>query len=517
MIRPLRSAAAVFALLPAALAAQLPMITVPAGALRIDATGAFYPSNDIWDNGGTRPFGSLLNAANNGMVTSLERGLSQAIGQPVTGLTLGGISAIADRAHGVGDIGLALGVTKRITIFGTVPIVYVRTQVSMTYTPAAGRLGFNPASTLLGTAQGRDQTTTFFSDFDAALAALSDRIQQGAYTGDPASLTLAQQTLSSGTAMRGSLFSLLADQTHASAVLPVSTDPAAVQLIGTITTLQSTLANRLGVADFTSLPALPASPLTSDDFGTLLGSPGGFGVTLPNSILHFGLGDMTTGVAIQLRDRPAASGAGHQAAWLRLTARLPTATVADQSVLLEQPTGSKSPAVTADAIVEVAKSHLGLRAEATYQHQFAASEVERVASPDAPLVPASFLAAITTQPGDSIAITARPFFRFAPHLALAGVLQYWRLTASNTSYLAGQAPIPGVDASVLDIGSAANAVVVGIGLSYSHDGVGRDGHTGSPVEAGWSIERTIASGAGIFPAALTTRVYLRIYRPLLRH
>ncbi len=97
------------------------------------------------------------------------------------------------------------------------------------------------------------------------------------------------------------------------------------------------------------------------------------------------------------------------------------------------------------------------------------------------------------------------------------MLQYWRRAASSTTYLAGQAPIPGVDPTLLDIGSGANALVVGIGLSYFHDGHALDGTVSLPMEAGWSIERTVTSSSGIFPVNLTTRLYLRIYRPLTKH
>ena len=114
-------------------------------------------------------------------------------------------------------------------------------------------------------------------------------------------------------------------------------------------------------------------------------------------------------------------------------------------------------------------------------------------------------------------MTVRPSLQFAPHLAIAGMAQYWWRGASRTGYLNTQAPIAGVDPAQLDIGSAANAVVVGIGLSYAYTGVSRDGTTGLPVEAGWSIERTVSSGRGIFPDAMTSRVSLRIYRPLIKH
>jgi hypothetical protein len=516
MIHPLRSAIAALLLVPAVLAAQLPMITVPSGLLRIDVNGAFYPSNDFRDNGRTRPLGSMLDGTDNGMVSSLQRSLSQIAGESVTGLSLGGISAVAAREHGVGEIGLALGATRRITVFGTIPIVYVRNRVTLAFDSSTSRVGINPANTILGTSAGQQQATNFFTQFDAALASLSTKIQDGDYASDPATLTLAQQTLTRASSLRGSLFSLLSDPIHASAVLPVSGDPAATQLLGAITTLESTLSNQLGVADLNTVPALPSATLTSGDLGSVLGSQGGFGFSTLNSLPHYGIGDVTAGVAVQLVDRSAHSNASHQAAWIRVAARFPTGTVADESVLLAQPTGSKSPAGMVDGIVELGARHLGLRATATYQHELAANYVERVTAPDAPLVPASFLAAVTVRPGDSMAITAQPFFRFAPHLAFAGVVQFWRRGGSSSSYFSGQAPIPGVSASVLDMGSSANALVIGVGLAYSHDGVGRDGHVGSPVEAGWSIERTIASGTGILPVALTSRVYLRIYRPLLK-
>ena len=132
-------------------------------------------------------------------------------------------------------------------------------------------------------------------------------------------------------------------------------------------------------------------------------------------------------------------------------------------------------------------------------------------------MPPSFLAATRSQPGDSLAVTARPFFALAPHLAVAGILQYWRKGTNSTKYIAGQALVPGADPAELDLGGGADALVAGIGLSYVHDGRRRDGTSGLPVEAAWSIERTVASGSGIFPVTLTSRMSLRIYRPFLKH
>src|ERR1019366_9164212 len=95
------------------------------------------------------------------------------------------ISAIAAREHGVGNVGLAFGLTQRISVFGTVPWVFVRSRVSLTVDASTARVGLNP---------GPAQYAGFFTQFDAALASLAGRVQHGDYAGDPAALALAQQS-----------------------------------------------------------------------------------------------------------------------------------------------------------------------------------------------------------------------------------------------------------------------------------------------------------------------------------
>ena len=265
------------------------------------------------------------------------------------------------------------------------------------------------------------------------------------------------------------------------------------------------------------MQAHSTSSLTSDQFNALLNSPSGLALASPNNLPHYGLGDMSAGIALQIAQRGSPSVGAWRSAWLRATMRFPNATPANPAILLDQGTGAKHKALQLDGIVEVGGGGVGLRAEATYLHHLPANALTRPTSPDQLLVPPTYLAAVTTKSGDSIAVTARPFFAFAPHLALTGMVQYWRRGMSTTTYLTGQLPIAGVDPASLDVGTAANAIVAGIGLSYYHDGRSRDGTVSLPVEAAWSIERTLSSGQGIFPVSLTSRVSIRIYRPLIRH
>lgn len=493
------------------LAAQLPLVTVPHGALRIELSGAFYPSNNDWLNGHQQPISATLDGTRNGIIDDLQSRLGSALGQPVTGLSLGALTTVAAREHGVGDIGLAYGLTRRITIFGTLPIVYVRTRVAPQLDPTGTRLGVNPS---IASPTGSPQTAAFFTQFDAAITTLAANIKGGNYTSSQ--LPLAQQTLTQATTMRAALYSLLADPAHEAIVLPVSGDPISTQLTTNITALQSTL-NDLDVGGFAAQPAFPATALTSDEFNALLNTTSGIDLTSPNNLPHYGIGDTRAGIAVQLLDDGESGSAHWRSLWAIVSATFPNGEPADPTILLSQATGDRHPTAQLSAIGEIGAGHIGLRAEVGYQRGLPANLLQRVTAPDDALAPASFMAALRSTPGDSLSLTARPFITFAPHLALTAMAQFWRRGATNTTYLTGQSPVTSTPVSVVDEGSAANAFVVGIGISYVYTGQSRDGTRGLPVEAGWSIERTVASGTGYFPVSLTTRVSLRIYRPLVKH
>jgi hypothetical protein len=515
MLRRLAPAAVLLSVAAAPLRAQLGLITVPRGSLRIDLVGAFYPNDQDYYNGGKRAIGSLID---NGPVTpaiaALQLGLSSVLGQPVSGLSLGGVTAYASRDHGVGDIGFAFGINSRLTLFGNLPIVYVRSHITTTFDPSTSKVGINPANKKLGNGAGQSQQ--FINQFDVAIDTLRFHVTAGDYTGDKA--TQAQAALTAATAMRKALNSLLLDPQLASAVLPVASDPAAVQVLAKVTALETTINTLINNATpFNLLPEFPTATLTSDDFDKLLEEPTGIGLKSPNNLPHYGIGDMSAGLAYQLIQHGTPGRGSWTAAWLRLTGHFPNGTQPDPGTLLDQGTGPRDKAIQLDGIMEVAHHGIGVRGEVTYMHHLPANAQTRPTAPDELLVPPAYLVAVTTQYGDSMAIAARPWISFAPHLALSGVVQYWRRGASTTGLLKGQQALPGVDPTLVDIGSAANAFVAGIGLSYFHDGRSRSGEVSLPLEAGWSIERTVTSNAGIFPDNLTSRVYIKIYRRLIKH
>jgi hypothetical protein len=503
-----------------AVTAQLPTIDVPHGMLRIALDGGFFPTDNVWDNGTRRPLGDLvtapsLTAGRFPLAASIDADVTGVLGHAGSGTSLGGISTTAERQHGIGSIGLGWALTRRLSIFATVPIVYLRSRAVIRYDSSTANVGINPADPFIGTVSGRSQTTTFFTQLDDAIDTLSVRVAAGAYAGDPTTQALAETTLATAPMIRAALYRMLADTVGAIAVVPTAGSADGTALLAAIDALRSTFTNDLGISGFSGDPALPSDTLDTAQFDNVLSAPTGFGVSALGGRPRWVMGDITAGVTALVLERGTSPTSG-TSLWVEASGRFPTASLPDRSVLFGQAAGPPDGAVTVAGIVEWRHGRVGVRADGRYQLQLPYNEQTRLGAPDALLVPAALSGAVRRNPGDVTSLTAWPWIRFAPHLALSATVQYWRKGSDRSAYLAGQTPVGDLPATVLDANSAANSTVLGIGLSYSHNGHTRDGKVGVPVEAGFSIERTMTSSAGFLPAPLTTRMYFRIYKPIVR-
>ncbi len=502
------------------LTAQLPLLTAPRGTVRIEFGGAFAPATSAWIDGTKRDLGSPLTIAaltstTTPLLGDLESRLSEILGRPAAPTALGGLTTIAEHQRGTATIGLALGLTRRITLFGTVPIVSVRTQRRTTYDPLGATVGINPADPNIGDPAGRARTTAFFTEFDAAIASLTTRFSRGDYVSNPAAQALAQQTLTEAPLLRNTLYTLFADSALASVVLPTERSADGSALLARVAGVRSTFTTSLGIPGFSSAPALPSAPLNAAGFDALLGSPSGFGVLAPEDKPLVALGDMEGGITAELIQHGRAGDPSWLGLWLQGVGRLRTGQLPRPQYLLDQGTGDRQIDAEVAGILELGRHRLGLRAEGRYTIQLASDRFTRVASRDQLLVPAYRRAAVRRDPGDILTITAQPFFRVAPRLALAGLVSYRRRGADATRYVTGQTPVAGAAANLLDGGTASDATIIGLGFSYVHDGRHRDGILRMPVEAGLSIERTVFSGSGVVPARLTSRLVFRVYKALV--
>lgn len=502
----------VLACAAAPLPAQLPYLTAPTGTLRIELGGVFEPTSAEFADGRRRDFGdpigaAALTAATSPLVRDLESRLGAVLGRASSGHTLGALNADAMLQRGTGVIGLAAGITERLTAVVRIPIVSVRTEARVTSDPTGATLGLNPA--LLG-----DQTSDqFLTRFDAALAELAARIAAGDYAGSPDLEALANQTLSEGSALRTSLGALLVGD-GASPVLPTASSGDGADLLAQVTTVRDRFGGALGIPGFTGTPGLPAEPITSAGFEQLLDAPGGFDLAPFDQQPLVGLGDVELGLVAMVAGGATAERRSWFGLWVSGGVTLPTGTPPDPTFLRDGGTGDGQLDLNLGATVDVGRGRLGVRGNVQYQRQFAGEREARVGARDEFLLPAYRQALLDWDPGDVLHVSATPYLRLADRLAITGNAAWFsrgedRWSLSDSAAVIGTATTEG-----MATGTSATGLRLGLGMSYAHAGTTRSGETRMPVEAGIAIERTVSSGSGLVPAPLTTRVWFRVYKRL---
>jgi len=496
-------------LVPSALRAQLPAVGVPRGVVRVDLDGAMAIWDHRWLDGQRQPLAADLTspALGSDLIPTLAAAdalVGGIIGAPAYRLNLGNLTGDAQQEDTRGYLGLALGLTSRITVFGRMPLVQVRTETHYALTPTPTTdAGLNP---------GVATQQTFFQQFDASLASLDARISGGDFDSNPSLKAEAQSALASGTELRDDLFGLLGDPAAASPFVPIATSAAGQAVTARVTDFQAALSSDFGVAGFTATPGLPAEAATSDEvLAQLSDFSGPVALELGGSKLTF-RGDAEAGLAFTLVDRWDRAGhlGGFRAAVEGLV-RFPTGRLARPDRVLALGTGDGQTDLEARITTDLGAGRWGFRAEGMYNRQLAADYILRVAPPTQPLAGIDLLSAVHRDPGDIVSLAVRPFFRLAPSFALQGHATYWSRSADVVSYLTPDDEIPGVDAAVLAEDSKATATTLGFGITYSSLGRLRPGGRGLPVDASWSYERVVRATGGIVPDRHAMSARLRFY------
>src|SRR5690242_20445603 len=120
-------------LVPSALRAQLPAVGVPRGGVRVDLDGVMAIWDHRWLDGERQPLAADLTspALGSDLIPTLAAAdalVGGIIGAPAYRLNLGSLTGDAQQEDTRGYLGLALGLTSRITVFGRMPLVPVRTE-----------------------------------------------------------------------------------------------------------------------------------------------------------------------------------------------------------------------------------------------------------------------------------------------------------------------------------------------------------------------------------------------------
>jgi hypothetical protein len=485
--------------------AQFPSPGVPGGVVRVELDGRLETFDRRFRNGVREGYAADFTSAALGSdripaLADADARISRIINNPGYRINLGTLTADAEADLGTGFLGLSLGVTSSITIFGRIPLVQSRAQSNLNLDASAADAGLNPEADQL----------PFFNQMDAALATLSAKLAAGDYDANPSQRALAEATLADATTLRADLFGLLADPATASPALPTTTSAAGVALNARIAGLQSTLSGSLAVPGFTLAPALPSAVMTEADLNQLLTSQS-VSLRLGESRVTF-RGDAEVGATLTLIDR---WDSGTRRGGLRTAisglARLPTGRRDRSDHPLDIGTGDGQTDLQVDVVTDIGAGALGARLTGSYLRQFASVISTRVTPPSQPFAGPDRLRLVRRDPGDIIAIGVHPFYRVARTFALRAGVDHWARGTDSYTYASPAEALPGIDSNVLGEASKANATVLVVGVTYSNPGALRPGGKGLPVDAGWSYERVLRAGGGRVPNSHAVRGQLRVY------
>ncbi len=512
--RPLGALTLLAAIAAAPLPAQLPPLTVPRGLLRLDFGGRF----DNWDQ---RYLGGVKQDAASDFIRetvdgrwlaplgSAEDALRRVTGVQALSLSLGRTSSSMLVNVGTANLGAAYGLTRRLTIFGNVPIVRIRVQEVFKLDSTNATAGFNPADPLFGDAAGQAKSALFFGQLSTALATLQTRLQTPYYDTIPGAKAVALATLARGTALQTNLRQLYDAQNF----LPLTGTPGAGALNGSIDSLRTRLKDSLLIEGFSAPPALPSTRIGNAGFEDYTTAATGPIAALPFAppILSY-LGDIEVGAAFGWLDHRPAQGGLSIRSTLQGLVRLRTGKLDRPNSFFDLSTGDRQPDVQGDLVTDVMHGRLGARITGRYVLQLPGRLDRRLSPPDQPIAPANTQAAVERDPGEIVEASVEPFVRIAPTLALSVGVRYWSKGLDRYKYLPNQTPIAGTDPSVLAIGSKQNATVLSAGVSFADPGARVGSRSSLPMDAFLRWEMVTGSSQGQVPARQSVSFGLRLYR-----
>lgn len=453
--------------------------------------------------------GDTVGAAGIPVVARLQQDVRVASGVPGFVANLGKSLLSVRQERRTTPITAELGLSDRLSVSVSVPIVRVATSARLKISSSGANLGLNPL--LQGVANSGTSYGTFFTEFDTSLARLDANIAGRGYGCPPSRQCAAQTFLDSARSVRAALYEVVhgAGQTG-SPFMPLDSSDGGRGIAQVVSYLQTRDSAAFNVVGFRE-PFLLAHDTLSADLVELavVDSAYGFGYRgLPyRSSFRLGLGDVEVAAKYRL-----AEGA-HYAAALVAVVRLPTAQPDSDDDWLRQSLGDHQTDIEGRLVQELfVGSRLWLNVAVRGGIQRPGTRVRRVAPFGAILVPFAATAELGWDPGDYAGVDVAPLYRLNPRFAAGLTASYWikqqdRYTfrsAQDSLDLAARLGVP-TSAAVLDQGTAERRLRFGVAVTY----------VGPTIEGGFSIEQTVSGGTvGVTPAAPVYRIVLRTSRKL---
>lgn len=499
---------------PFPLLAQLAPLIAPKGVLRIDIGGRFENWDKRYFNGTKQEAAGdfIVDPADGHWLPGLaltEAEIKRITGAQAISLSLGKTSASMLVNLGTASFGAAFGITRRLTIFGTVPLVRVRVQQKFSVDSASATAGFNPGGPFFGNIEAAALNDQFLGLFHAALVNITNAIQSGQYDSDPAKKVLAQATLARGTALQADLQAFFGT----SHFIPLAGTPAAGAILGSIDSIRTRYTSDLGLVGFTAVPFFPAAGIPGGGLEDYATKPGAGVEAQPFTppVMTY-IGDIEVGAAYAWLDRrPDRGGVGFRSV-LQGTVRLRTGKLDRPDSFFDVGTGERQPDLQGDLVTDLIGGRIGARFTARYVLQLPGRQQRRLTPPDQAFALANTLAAVERDPGEIVEAAFEPYLRMAPSFALTAGIRHWSKAEDKFKYTADQGPIEGTSPDVLAQGTKENGTVFSAGLSFAQNGVrARDGKAVLPMDASLRFEQVVGSRLGRVPVRQSVSFVLRLY------
>ncbi|HKV71328.1 MAG TPA: hypothetical protein VJN62_08775 [Gemmatimonadales bacterium] len=512
MMKPL-AVLALVTLLPCALPAQAAerADTPRKGKVRL----SFIPTVETWEAAfgpqGRQPVGGFLSGDSLGAsafppLAGMQSAVQSASGLSAFAASLGRTLLAIRSERRVTPLAAEVGLTDRLSIGVMVPVVRVDVREILNVDSTRGNLGLNPL--YFGGAPG---FTTFFANFDNALAALNNQISGGTCLPRCAeALALYNQ----GVALRAALNKAVygTGPSSQSPFLPLATSAAGKGIDTTVIDLQRQLQDSFGIAGFADTLGLPTFAAAPGDIEQVLSDPTfGYAYTpieRTPKFYRYWPGDAEVSAKYRMLETPTYAGA------VKVTVRLPTGHLASPNDPFALSSGDHQTDVELGYIQELTLwNRLWLNLNVRAGVQLAGLRDARVAPQGAFWVPIGASARLDWKPGNYAVVDFAPMYRFNKQFSAGVTASYYRQgldrytyqSAADSVAVAQNLGAP-VSASVLDAGTNRRYWQLGVAVTYQ----------GPVWETGFSIQQAVTGWGGgtEVPAATTFRIVIRAFHGL---
>ncbi|HXY69228.1 MAG TPA: hypothetical protein VEH62_07235 [Gemmatimonadales bacterium] len=510
-LAPLAAALAIAAggLHPGRLAAQTEFaVPLAPGTLRIDFTPVWSSWDHRFQPGASGPVpitadftADSLGTANLPFLTHLQDTLRQATGLGgAFALNLGHPLIALNASVRTLPIGLEMGISRRLSIGVTVPIVRSRVDASFNLDTALARrsnVGHFPLAdttfrSQIGAAidslqkQAASGPAALRAQAQAAIAALAPFLALVHQPFLPRDSTVAAESIQVRLARADSAYAALAAQYQGLGVtLPV---------IGAPLSLPDTALIR---DDLERLYSDPSLPVAADTFGT---------------VVRTGIGDVTAHLTWQFAE------AARYRGQLVLTARFPTGKAPSATNFLDLGTGTHQlgfeGAVANDLILG---EHFLIHAVARGGGAASDQILMRVTPPELPIAPLSQQALIRRKPAPFIGAELDPTWTMDDAFSVRATYGFYSQAMTKHSYVnPADSAVVLLPASVLDQDTGVRWMRIGVGVTFSTVGRYAKGRASLPYSVTVSWENTVYGGAGRVPQEGIFHILIRGYLKLFK-